>query len=347
MIFPSLKKTDISEFLKLAESIPLIDVRTPSEYRSGHIPGAFNIPLFNDRERETVGISYKKEGRTRAIVKGIELSGPEMHSKLKEALGIAREGKLLLYCWRGGMRSEAMAWLFSLGDLDIRVLEKGYKNYRNHILDSLSQKKRTIILGGMTGSSKTHILRYLKDHGRQVIDLEGIANHKGSAFGSLGQPPQPSSEHFANLLFAEWDKLNPTLPLWMEDESQNIGTVFLPAAFYNNMQGSPAIILLMSIEKRLPRLIEEYSNYPPEMLKDSVQRISRRLGGDSTQDAINAIDTGDFSKAVGITLRYYDKAYRYAIRRKPAGKLIYIETDSDDIEYNALKVLEASGKIAW
>lgn len=347
MIFPSLKKTDVQEFLKLADNIPLIDVRSPSEYSSGHIPGAFNIPLFDDKERETVGISYKKEGRTRAIIKGIELSGPEMHSKLKEALGVARDGKLLLYCWRGGMRSEAMAWLFSLGDLDIKVLEKGYKAYRNHILESLSGKRKTIILGGMTGSSKTHILRYLKNHGQQVIDLEGIANHKGSAFGSLGQPPQPSSEHFANLLFAEWDKLNPALPVWMEDESQNIGSVFMPAAFYSNMQVSPAIILLMSIEKRLPRLIEEYSNYPPVILKDSVQRISRRLGGDNTRDALNAIDAGDFAKAIAITLRYYDKAYMYAIKRKSAGNLIYIDTDSDDIECNAMKVLEASVKIFW
>src|SRR4030066_383450 len=217
-------KTDIATFLRLAETIPVIDVRTPSEFNTGHIPGASNIPLFEDEERKIIGIKYKKEGRTKAILAGLELSGHSMHSKLEHALRISREGRLLVHCWRGGMRSEAMAWLFSLGDIETEVLEKGYKAYRNHILASLSEKRNTIILGGMTGSSKTHILRHLKNTGHQVIDLERLANHKGPPFGALGQPPQPSSEHFANLLFNECRKLEVELPVWLEDESRNIGT---------------------------------------------------------------------------------------------------------------------------
>jgi tRNA 2-selenouridine synthase len=347
MVFPSLKKTDISEFLALADNIPVVDVRSPSEFGAGYIPGAYNIPLFDDKEREAVGIKYKKEGRSKAIVKGVELTGPAMHLKLKEAIGIAGNERLLVYCWRGGMRSEAMAWLFSLGGIEVKVLEKGYKAYRNHILTSLSEKRRAIILGGMTGSSKTHILRHLKERGHQVIDLEGIASHKGSAFGALGQPLQPSSEHFANLLFEEWKRLNNDTPVWMEDESQNIGTVFMPPRFYNNMQEYPAIILLMSVEKRLPRLLEEYSTYPAEMLRESVKRINKRLGGDNTRDAIHAIEAGDFAKAIEITLKYYDKAYMYGIRKKRADNLFYIETDTDNIESNAAKVLEASKKIRW
>jgi len=347
MIFPSLEKTDISVFLDLAESAPVIDVRSPSEFMSGHIPGAFNIPLFDDSERETVGISYKKEGHNEAIMTGIRLSGPSMHLKLKEALGYAKNGKLLVYCWRGGMRSEAMAWLFSLGDIDTTLLEKGYKAYRNHILSSLSQKRKAIILGGMTGSSKTQILKRLKEGGQQVIDLEGLANHKGSAFGALGRPPQPSSEHFANLLFDEWRKLNRDLPVWLEDESINIGNVFMPAGFYCNMQSCPAVILLMETGKRLPRLVEEYSTYPRELLKQSVMKISKRLGGDNTRDALNAIDSGDFAKAIEIALKYYDKAYLYSIRKKKSDNLIYIDTETDDIDSNAGRILEACGKITW
>jgi tRNA 2-selenouridine synthase len=347
MIFPTLKKTDISDFLELAESVPVIDVRSPSEFNSGHIPGAYNIPLFDDKERETVGIKYKKEGRSQAILQGIELSGPTMHQKLKEALSIAENGKLLVHCWRGGMRSEAMVWLFSLGDIDIRVLEKGYKAYRHHVLESLSKKRKAIVLGGMTGSSKTHILRHLKDTGQQIIDLEQIANHKGSAFGSLGQPPQPSSEYFANLLFDECRKLSFDKPVWLEDESRNIGNVFMPDDFYNNMQESPTIILMMGIETRLPRLIAEYSAYLPDLLKGCVQKISKRLGGDSTREALNAIDSGDFAKAIEITLKYYDKTYLYGIRKKNQENLIYIETDTDDVELNAAKILEASQKINW
>lgn len=340
-------KIDIIRFLELTESFPVIDVRSPSEFNKGHIPGAFNIPLFDDREREAVGIEYKNEGRSKAIIKGLELTGYSMHLKLQEALKISTKGKILVHCWRGGMRSEAMAWLFSLGDIKTEVLEGGYKTYRHHVLASLAEKRKTIILGGMTGSSKTHILGHIKKTGKQVIDLEGLANHKGSAFGALGQEPQPSSEHFENLLFGEWKDIDYRYPLWMEDESKNIGSVFLPDAFYSNMQESPTIILLMEIGKRLPRLIEEYSTYSPEMLKVSIMKISKRLGGDDTREALNAIDTGDFTRAIEIALRYYDKAYKFAITRKRSGKIIYVETDTDNIETNAVKVLEAAEQITW
>jgi tRNA 2-selenouridine synthase len=245
------------------------------------------------------------------------------------------------------MRSEAMAWLFSSGDIETEVLDGGYKSYRHHILKSLSEKRKMIVLGGMTGSSKTHILKYLKGLGQQIIDLEGLANHKGSAFGSLGQPSQPSTEHFANILFDEWRQININLPLWVEDESRNIGSVFIPERFYLNMQETPAIILMMDVKTRLPRLMEEYSTYPAESLKASIMKISKRLGGDNTRDAINAVEMGDFSKAIEMTLYYYDKAYLFGLKKKRNKNIIYIQTDSDDIETNALKILDAAGKIKW
>jgi len=347
MKFAPLEKIDISRFLDLAEKIPVVDVRSPSEFNSGHIPGAFNIPLFDDRERESVGIKYKKEGRSKAIIAGIETTGPKMHLKLRYALKIAKDGKLLVHCWRGGMRSETMAWLFSLGDIDTEILDRGYKAYRSYILTALSEKRKTIILGGMTGSSKTIILQHLKKQGQQIIDLERLANHKGSAFGALGQPSQPSSEHFANLLFDEWKQINSDIPVWIEDESRNIGNVFMPDGFYNNLQDSPTIILLMEIKERIPRLMEEYSTYPPELLKDSIMKISKRLGGDNTKDTLDAVDKGDLAKAVEVVLKYYDKAYLYGIKRKNTKKLISIETVTDDVEVNANLVLNAAKNIVW
>jgi tRNA 2-selenouridine synthase len=343
----ALKKIDVEWFLELAESIPVTDVRSPSEFNTGHIPGAINIPLFNDKEREAVGLKYKKEGRIPAILEGLKHTGPAMAYKLEQALKIAKNGKLLIHCWRGGMRSEAMAWLFSLGDIETEVLNGGYKSYRHHILESLSEKRKMIVLGGMTGSSKTHILKYFKGSGQQVIDLEELANHKGSAFGSLGQPPQPSTEHFANILFNEWKQINKNLPLWVEDESRNIGSVFIPDRFYLNMQETPAIIIMMDVKTRLPRLMEEYSIYPAESLKASIMKISKRLGGDKTRDAINAVEARDFAKAIEITLYYYDKAYLFGLKKKSNKNIIYIRTDSDDIETKALKILDAAGKINW
>lgn len=347
MGFLALRKINIEKFLELSEIIPIADVRSPSEYNLGHIPGAINIPFFDDMERTIVGTKYKKEGRISAIIEGLKQIGPNISSKLEQALRVAKNGKLLVHCWRGGMRSEAMAWLFSLGDIETDILEGGYKSYRHHILDTLSERRRIIVLGGMTGSSKTHILRYLKENGQQVIDLEGIANHKGSAFGALGQLPQPSTEHFANMLFHEWKKLKSEFPLWLEDESRNIGSVFLPDRFYLNMQDTPAIILLMDVKTRLPRLLKEYSSYPVDSLKTSIFKISKRLGGDNSREALNAVESGDIARAIEITLYYYDKAYLFGLKKKSKNNIIYVETDSDDIESNSRKILDVASKIKW
>ena len=342
------QKINIIRFLELSESIPIADARSPSEYNFGHIPGAVNIPLFDDTERAAVGTKYKKEGRLPAILEGLKHTGPALLSKMEQALKIAgKNGKLLVHCWRGGMRSEAMAWLFSLGDLEVSVLNGGYKSYRHHVLESLSEKRKLIVLGGMTGSSKTHILRYIGSTGQQIIDLEHLANHRGSAFGALGQLPQPTTEQFGNLLHRDLQQLARNLPVWVEDESRNIGSVFMPDTFYFQMQETPVIVIEMDMKIRLPRLLEEYSAYPPESLKASVQKISKRLGGDKTKEAISAIESGDFAKAIELVLFYYDKAYLFGLKKKENKNIIYVRTDTDDIETNALKVLDAAETITW
>mgnify|MGYP001764137567 CR=1 FL=1 len=327
-------RLDIAHFLELAGTVPVIDVRSPSEYAAGHMPGALNIPVFNDSERAIVGTRYKKEGRIPAIVEGLRLIGPEMSKKLEQGLAAAREGQLLVYCWRGGMRSESMAWLLSLGGINTAVLEGGYKAYRNHLLSFLAEKRKIIVLGGMTGSGKTHILRQLKALGEQVIDLEGTASHKGSAFGSLGQPPQPSTEHFANMLFDSWRLLDPDRPVWVEDESRNIGSVFLPEDFFSNMQNARVIAIMMDVATRMPRLLEEYSCFPAEELKNSVTKISRRMGGDSTREALEAIDAGNIARAIEISLKYYDKAYEHGRAKKVSHifvKIYFPSLDTDKI----------------
>lgn len=338
-----MKKIGVSGFLELANEIPVIDVRSPSEFSCGHIPGASNIPLFDDDERAIVGTLYKKEGRIAAIKEGLKLSGKSLHLKLEKAREYAKDGRLLVHCWRGGMRSEAMSWLFSLGDIECLVLEGGYKSYRNHIINAFREVKNLVVLGGMTGSSKTYILHQLSAWGNQVVDLENLASHKGSAFGSLGQASQPTTEQFSNNLFRKLSELNPEEPIWIEDESRNIGSVFMPEELYLNMQKSLTVIIKMSIQTRMPRLLSEYAGFPPEQLKSSVMKISKRLGGDNVREAIEAIERGDLEKAITITLLYYDKAYEYSIRRKSGAKPIFTETETDDVETNALKVLKAAG----
>jgi len=336
------KKLEISDFLRLASHFPVIDVRSPKEFSTGHIPGALNIPLFDDSERESVGIKYKNEGRIPAILHGLDLTGPKMTLKLREAIRLARDGKLLVHCWRGGMRSEAMAWLFSLGEIETEILDGGYKSYRNHILENLGEKRNYIILGGLTGSGKTEILSSMRQTGNQVIDLEGIACHKGSAFGSLGQPPQPSSEHFANLLHQKISSADYNNTIWLEDESKNIGSVYMPDQFFNRMQESPVIALIMDVKTRMPRLLKEYSTYSKEELRASVLKISKRLGGDNTKESVESIESGDFTKAIQITLNYYDKTYMYGLKRRSEKKIRFIETDTDNIADNIERILKAS-----
>ena len=340
------KKLPASGFLDLSGSLPVVDVRSPGEYSYGHIPGAVNIPLFDDLQRAEVGTVYKKEGNLKAVIRGIDLAAPEMSAKLKSAVALARDKSLLTYCWRGGMRSEAMAWLFSMGGLTPLLLEGGYKAYRNHILTDLGRKRNFIILGGLTGSGKTYILKYMMSSGMQVTDLEGLASHKGSAFGAMGQQPQPSSEHFANLLYSDLSGKKEEGPVWLEDESRNIGTVFMPDGFYNVMQSAPVIALMMSIETRIPRLLREYASFPPEQTISSVMKISKRLGGDRTREAVEAIQKGDFATAIRITLEYYDKSYSYALSRPQGRQVIYVDTDTDDVAVNASRVLEAARSLA-
>ena len=342
---PGEKCLPVNEFIALSVSIPVVDVRSPGEYAYGHMPGAVNIPLFTDDQRAEVGTIYKNKGSTQAVLRGIDLAAPGMSSKLSQALSLARNRSLLVYCWRGGMRSEAMAWLFSIGGLDALRLEKGYKAYRNHVLNELGKERKYIVLGGLTGSGKTGILKHMLNSGTQVTDLEAIASHRGSAFGALGQLTQPSSEHFANMLFDDLRSWNEDKPVWLEDESRNIGSVFMPDCFWEQMQRAPVIALMMSAETRLPRLLEEYTAFPAEQIAGSIMKISKRLGGDRTRKALDAVDMGDFATAIRITLDYYDRSYNYSLSKRPAGQVTFVHTDTDDLASNAAKVLDAARKI--
>ena len=339
-------RTGAKQFIALSGSIPLIDVRTPSEYKKGHIPRSFNIPLFSDTERARVGTIYKQGNRISAIMEGLDIVGPKMSVLLKQGLLKSGKGKkLLLYCWRGGSRSESMAWLFSNAGIDCTILEGGYKAYRNHILSELGQPRKLIILGGLTGSGKTAILSELAGMGEQVIDLERLACHKGSAFGALGQDEQPGSEHFANLLHDELKKHDPDRRLFVEDESHNIGTVNIPEGFFSLMKEATVIALMPEIKTRLPRLRKEYGVFGHDQLIESLSKISKKLGGDNTKEAVSAILDNNLDTAIEIVLKYYDKTYRYGLSQKPEEKIVVVESPSDNPEKNARKVKMLADKI--
>ena len=299
-----------------------MDVRSPKEYQLAHIPGAINIPLFNDAERAMVGTTYKHEGREKAITQGLELVGPKMAEFVAEGKRILQEHQaayITMHCWRGGMRSKSMATLFNFAGIPTLTITGGYKVYRNAVQQSFANPLHLIVLGGKTGSAKTAILQALQQQGEQIIDLEKLANHKGSAFGQLGEDPQPSSEYFENLLFEKIQQLDSTKRIWIEDESHLIGKVFIPETFWEQMRNAQVIYCDFPIEERINYLVTTYGNFDHEGVIESVKRITKKLGGQHAKAALEAYEAGDLKKATEIVLVYYDKTYNFGLsKRNPA-----------------------------
>ncbi len=309
-----------AELLEQADRVPLIDVRSPSEHARGHIPGSVNIPLFSDAERGEVGTCYKQRGRDEAVLLGLRLVGPRLGDLVEQARAIAPEGRIAVHCWRGGERSASVAWLLDkAGFADVRTMRGGYKAFRRHIQEWFSRPWDLRVLGGYTGSGKTELLALLRELGEQVVDLEGLAQHKGSAFGGLGQAPQPSTEHFENVLWQVLWTVDPSRPIWVEDESLMIGRVRIPDALFARLRAADLYFVDMPIEDRVQRLVSDYGGTSAEELKEPVRRIEKRLGPQHCKAALEALDRGDLAEVARITLRYYDKAYlRGARERDPA-----------------------------
>lgn len=337
---------DVVEFLDKSEVLPLIDVRSPAEYEHAHIPGALNLPIFDNQERAEVGTIYKQKGKTKAVKRGLEIVAPKLTGFIDFALKLKSE-EILVHCWRGGMRSSSMAWLFETVGLKCYTLNGGYKSYRNHVLESFEQPYNILLIGGYTGSGKTEILKMLSKTGEQVIDLEGIAHHKGSAFGAIGEEPQPSSEHFENILSNELKKIDSTGVLWLEDESRNIGRDFIPAPFWEQMRKSPMVRIDMPQEIRIKRLIRDYGSYPVEELIASIKKIEKRLGYDNCKRAIEECMAGNFGEAARVSLIYYDKIYGWQIEERfneRKESLIEVRLDNNIEESITKELIELSSK---
>lgn len=322
-----------------------VDVRTPSEYRQGHVPGAYNLPLFTDRERAEVGTLYAKSGKYAAIERGLELVGPRLARMLRQGKALSRKGKLMLYCWRGGMRSASVAWLLRLEDIDLEVYPGGYKGYRNAFLSLLEKNWKFTVLGGPTLCGKTEILKQLARNGEQVLDLEALARHKGSAFGGIGQGEQPNNETFSNLLHEALERFDPERTVWCEGESRNIGKVVMPEAFFRKLSCSPVVWIELPKEERIGRALREYGQMPVELLTDCFEKIKRRIGLDRARKAIAFLSEGNLSRAAEIALDYYDKTYLYSLQNRK--NLIVYRCEKSLPEEASRMLIEESRRQAW
>jgi len=332
----------IEEFLQKAVQLPVLDVRAPKEYAVGHMPEAHSFPIFDDAQRAVIGTAYKQQGHDPAVLLGLDSFGPRMSGFVKEANKLAKNKELLVHCWRGGMRSGAMAWLLSFSGFKVYLLEGGYKSYRHLMQKQFAKPRPILILGGLTGSGKTDLLPYLQKHGQQCIDLEGLASHKGSAFGSIDMPPQPATEHFENLLGMKLLKLNDAQPLWLEDESITIGKVMMPKPLFDQMLQAPAIVLQMPKKLRVQKLAQEYCRTDPALLETSILKIKKRLGGLATKVALEAIAAGDMEKMVELALAYYDKTYTYGLEQRK--HVLPLTLTGINSEENAAQVLQLAKK---
>ncbi len=299
----------LDEFLA-APGITL-DVRSPQEFEHAHIPSSLNLPLFSNEERHEVGLCYTTEGQKEAISLGLQYVAP----KVEQIINTSKQyPHVKLLCWRGGMRSHSVAHLLETCGMDVYTLQGGYKTFRRWVLKMLETPKQIHILGGLTGSGKTEKLHQLKEQGEQILDLEALANHRGSSFGHLGE--QPSNEHFENLIALQLHQFSDEKPVWIEDESCYIGSCLVPHALFSQMKKAPLHLVKCSEEERLKRLTTQYGGVSSQELIMATERIRKKLGHERAEKAIESITSGDLRSAAKVILEYYDKTYSYALSRK-------------------------------
>lgn len=326
----AVQSIELSNFLDLSSRFPVLDVRSPGEYAHAHIPGAYSLPLFTDEERAQVGTAYKQLSREQAIKIGLDFFGPKMRAMVEQVEDLKAD-TVLVHCWRGGMRSAGVAWLLDLYGFRVFTMQGGYKTYRQYIVESFQLPASIKILAGYTGSAKTAVLEKLQRLGEPVINLEKLANHKGSAFGHIGLPNQPSQEMFENLLGTAIRSIG-TSTCWLEDESWRIGSLLIPQPYYQQMRLAPCYFVDIPFEERLLYILQDYGNASKEELINAVLKIQKRLGGLETKTAIGLLIENNIKEAFRILLQYYDKFYRKGLLSRPADAppIINLEAASAD-----------------
>ena len=329
---------DIMKFMGMGIEHPILDVRTPAEFEQGHIYGAINFPLFDNEERVIIGTLYKQEGREKAIIRGLDLVRPKIGLFVERAKELNKTGTYLVHCWRGGMRSGSLSWLLEMYGFKVYTLKGGYKSFRKFVLNSFIVPRSVTVLGGNTGSGKTAVLDELKKRNEQVIDLEKLASHKGSSFGSLGEEKQPTQEQFENDLAAELHSCNPQKKIWIEDESRMIGKKVIPGGLWEQMRAANVLFLDIPFKERTAYLTKEYGKYNKADLKNAIERITKRLGPEQTKLALESLENKDISTVCEICLHYYDKAYQHGINKRDKRKIT-------TISFNEINPLHITQKI--
>ncbi len=336
-------------FIPVSEAIALygqgqltvVDVRSPKEFEAGHIPGAINIPLLNNEHRHLVGCCYKEQGQAAAIELGYQLVTPFFPEIQALAKSLCNGAKIILHCWRGGLRSKITAGLLAEVGFEVLMVEGGYKAWRNQWIATFASPMKILMVGGLTGSGKTEVLQLLHQQGEQVLDLEHMAHHRGSAFGGLGLPEQPTQEQFENILGCYLYQQNKDQVLLVESESRMIGRIRVPDAFFKQMWDSPRVEVVRTIPQRVEHILKVYGQFDTEALATKTMQLKKRMGSEQVKEAVEALEHGDKEKWVTMLLHYYDKNYQHHSGLQEQQMIIHLPHDAEwTLEQWAQAILE-------
>jgi tRNA 2-selenouridine synthase len=298
----------------LLDSHLVVDVRTPLEFAEDHLPGAVNVPLLSNDERVEIGTLYKQRGPQPARIRGLELTAHRFPAMVAEIGAKAAGRPILVYCWRGGLRSKTVVDILELTGYDAVQLEGGYKAFRHGVegyFVDFRPPAPLVVIHGMTGTGKTEFILRLDPAVFTVIDLEGLACHRGSAFGSLGLSQELSQKRFDTLLWDAFRRAPADRPIVLEGESRRIGRINLPGTLYDVMRQSVKVWAFASLETRVRRLMAEYAL--PEYrqgMAEALERIKPKLGGEHHREILGYLTTWDMPRFMeGLIVHYYDKLY--------------------------------------
>lgn len=334
----------IEEVQKLPQTI-YIDMRSPAEFSNGHIIGAINIPIFSNEERAEVGTLYKQVGVEQAKERGLAIASVKLPSIVAQIRDLYKAGHpIIIYCWRGGMRSKSIVTILNLMGIQASQLIGGYKAYRRHVLDSLLHYKinpKIIVLCGSTGVGKTSLLQLLAEKGVPIIDLEKLANHRGSVFGQVGLGKPATAQFFDTAILMQLNNLDTQPYILVECESKRIGNIYLPDCLYQAMQTGIHILLYTDIETRVSRLIAEYTDLDEpntNAIMMSLKALSKRFSAKKMDELLLNFSQGKIRDVVrALLVDYYDPLYGY---EKSAQDNYDLSVNCDDLELASLQIID-------
>jgi len=325
----------------------IIDARTEDEFALDHLPGAQNWPSLNNAERIVIGTMYKQEGPFEAKKKGAGLVAANISKHIENhVLNLPKDWQPLVYCWRGGKRSGSLALILGQIGFKVSIIEGGYKAFRSAMVDAIPPLAESLswrVICGPTGSGKTRLLHCLKEQGAQVLDLEGLANHRSSVLGIIPGQAQPSQKHFDTLLWDALRNMDPTKPVYVESESRKVGNLAVPESLILSMRASPCYQLELSDEERVKLLLEDYDFFvkDPALFSKRLDALVAIRGKQVVEDWQALIAAGSMEDVVRDLLKlHYDPTYFASMKRN------FLQIDKAQVVLAKSRSLESLSSVA-